>query len=604
MKPLEINNYILRYIKANRTHSAIMLTGGWGTGKSYYIQNTLIPFLKENSIKCATLSLYGLNTLSEVSKNLYWEIRAQFLPDSEAFMTGKTIAKTILRGAASAFNIDISPTDEDLKNMYRSVNLSEKLIILEDLERCKIPIFDILGYVNSLVEQDNVKVLLVSNEDEFIKRIPVKKDNIVYKSYTEEYTTETTKYLATKEKTVSDTIKWLGNPLDAIPSIIKSFNNEFLSIFAMNDSLEILLTLSNPLTGDTFHSGKLNLRTFIFARQKTCDIFSILSNEAPNHIPDIDFKNLQCIFFSIIIFSYRIKNGIIPPWNGTKYLSSFLSSYRFLLYSFCYEYIKNHHFNFENVSPALLAHHEFCVFDERSRTYDPDISIIESYAVHSELDVFNALNNLNNRLSAKEAVPFYYYGKLPFFLIQLHALLDYDYQEIKEKMIRNCAGLSTKLDQNVMFLTHNEFDDPQKGVQYNEFKNALIKSINSNICCELNFDYTPSNLSSFLDQVDSSRTSIQNSHVFISQYDNQKLLNMLTNCSSEQIYEFRTILHDIYHHAKRGDYSHDDLKALEDLLSQINSCMEKELFSTDRIIHLQLHSLCDDLKTFISQLST
>ena len=89
MKPLEINNYILRYIKVNRTHSAIMLTGGWGTGKSYYIQKTLIPFLKENSIKCVTLSLYGLNTLSEVSKNLYWEIRAQFLPNSEAFMTGK-----------------------------------------------------------------------------------------------------------------------------------------------------------------------------------------------------------------------------------------------------------------------------------------------------------------------------------------------------------------------------------------------------------------------------------------------------------------------------------------------------------------------------------
>ena len=63
-----LNEHILRYVRTDKTHSAIMLTGGWGTGKSFYIQNTLIPFLKANSIKCATLSLYGLNTLTEVSK--------------------------------------------------------------------------------------------------------------------------------------------------------------------------------------------------------------------------------------------------------------------------------------------------------------------------------------------------------------------------------------------------------------------------------------------------------------------------------------------------------------------------------------------------------
>ena len=37
-----IENYLTNY----KTKSAIMLTGGWGTGKSFYIQNVLKPYLE------------------------------------------------------------------------------------------------------------------------------------------------------------------------------------------------------------------------------------------------------------------------------------------------------------------------------------------------------------------------------------------------------------------------------------------------------------------------------------------------------------------------------------------------------------------------------
>lgn len=604
MKPLEINNYILRYIKVNRTHSAIMLTGGWGTGKSYYIQNTLIPFLKENSIKCVTLSLYGLNTLSEVSKNLYWEIRAQFLPNSEAFMTGKTIAKTILRGAASALNIDIFPTDEDLKKLYDSVNLSEKLIVLEDIERCQIPIFDILGYVNSLVDQDNVKILLVSNEDEFIKRNSIKTNDDSYSTLNSEYTTSTNKYLSIKEKTISDTIQWTGNSQDSIPAIIKSFDNEFLSIFATKDLLQELLQFLNHLTGTNHYSSTLNLRTFIFACQKTLDVISFLSDSTSQHVPEVEFKYLKSIFFSITAFSYQIKNGVIPSWDGTKYLSFSLSSYDYPLYRFCYDYIKEHLFDIKTVAPALEAHDSFCIFDERSRTPDSDISILEDFFLYPESVVLNALSNLNNRLSTKNAVPFFYYGKLPSFLIQLHTILEYNYQEIKEKMIRNCAGISGKIDVDLLFLTHNEFKNPDEVKQYNEFKSELIESINSNHLIAPKFDYNPDNLSLFLNKIVSSAALIQENHAFISQYDVQKLVNMLINCSAEHIFTFRSILFSVYRYATPDLYIQADLETLNSLLDQINFALNSEAFSSDKIIKFQISLLCNNIKTLISQLSS
>lgn len=49
----ELNQFILHYLTKDKTHSAIMLTGSWGTGKSYYIQNVLVPFLKETTKKNA-----------------------------------------------------------------------------------------------------------------------------------------------------------------------------------------------------------------------------------------------------------------------------------------------------------------------------------------------------------------------------------------------------------------------------------------------------------------------------------------------------------------------------------------------------------------------
>ena len=63
-----------------------------------------------------------------------------------------------------------------MQKLYKSIDLSGKLIIIEDLERSGIDILEILGYVNNLVEQDGVKVLLVAKEDELIQYEPISEE--------------------------------------------------------------------------------------------------------------------------------------------------------------------------------------------------------------------------------------------------------------------------------------------------------------------------------------------------------------------------------------------------------------------------------------------
>ena len=75
----ELNNYILHYLKKDKTHTAIMLTGEWGSGKTYYVENDLIPFLKQNKATAIAVSLYGLNDITMSSKNIYMELRMSTL---------------------------------------------------------------------------------------------------------------------------------------------------------------------------------------------------------------------------------------------------------------------------------------------------------------------------------------------------------------------------------------------------------------------------------------------------------------------------------------------------------------------------------------------
>ena len=90
-----LNNYILHYLLKDKTGTAIMLTGEWGSGKTYYIENKLVPFLKEHNATSVVVSLYGLDDISMISKSIYMELRMHTLggKHSETVTTGSDCKK-------------------------------------------------------------------------------------------------------------------------------------------------------------------------------------------------------------------------------------------------------------------------------------------------------------------------------------------------------------------------------------------------------------------------------------------------------------------------------------------------------------------------------
>ena len=571
----DLNQYILHYLTEDKTKSAIMLTAPWGSGKSFYIQNELKPFLEKEengSHKCLVVSLYGLKELSEISKVLYLESRAKFLNNnSEKMEAGKLATKTILKGVTSFLGIDLSHSDEDMQKLFESIDLSGKLIILEDLERSGIDILEVLGYVNNLVEQDGVKVLLVANEEAIKQYKPLTtttedQQNVVELMYKatdnndREFTETAKKYLEIKEKTISDTIQFEEDYSMAISDIIHLFDDEILNRFANDSNIKDILNVMKSC--ETF-----NLRSFIFACQKLSDIFKKLDKK---YLSDDNF--VKAIFFGTLFFVLRQRNGKDEKWGQEKYFSVELGNEKAPLFKFCYDYITRQIERLDEVEDAYQSYLELMLYDSNRSNGDSDINTLQTYYIQTESNVLNALQSIEKRLENPEDISFYQYGTIAVYSILIKSLLGYDIDKIKKHLIENLKGKDNKLQLEQIFTTimGDECTAEQKE-EYESLRKEMAKSLK--ICGETipEFDYLPEQSNLFCDSIikNESRFYIQKS--FAAQFDMKRLSEMFKGCTAKQKQNIRGAFVGMYQVGNIRDFLMNDKESIELLLDYIKS---------------------------------
>lgn len=119
-----LTNALSTYLSRRNTPYAVMINGGWGVGKTYYLLNTLTTNLSEHQFHY--LSLYGLKSVKEIEERIGDQIKSQ---------SAEQPAKT-------------------------------QVVCLDDLERWHGNIDHCFSYVNHLVEHLNCKCILIGNLDE------------------------------------------------------------------------------------------------------------------------------------------------------------------------------------------------------------------------------------------------------------------------------------------------------------------------------------------------------------------------------------------------------------------------------------------------------
>ena len=561
-----------------------MLTGEWGSGKSYYVQNELIPFLegkKKNSedaetvgvnekefkeFQCILISLYGLSTIQEISRSIYIEARTssimnQALLDKardaipervqkagkEIWTLGKGICKTLFKNI-SGLELNVEPQDFD--SLIETVNMAGKLIILEDIERTKIDILDLLGYVNSLVEQDGVKVLLVANEEKFIR---------IDKDAADEKKEWVQRYLQSKEKTISDTLHFEADTTETIKSILSLFDPELSQYKDQNCINEIKKIFVELRTQ--------NYRSFIFACQKTVDIFE--------KIQFTDKEFFDCIFYSIIAYCVRLKKGEKNYWPDKRKESSFeLGTKKYPLFFFCYKYIVFHIFDTREAELSKEIFKDLQLFDSSKSVNDPDLRIICDYYNYKDDEVKEAIKSISEKLKKKDVISFSEYGALALNLIQITQINDIgfsieDYSKMEATMVENLCGKGEQISPDVL---SRVAVDPNTscGKIYRASMSKMIDSLlQKDHVSVFGFSYTLDTVKPFHDVIIKDPLSVLKAGGFMSKMNIERLIEVLKKCSSIEINLMKDVFEAVYLRYGIPKEDMDNLKLFRDKLNEL-----------------------------------
>jgi hypothetical protein len=217
---------------------AVLLNGAWGIGKTFFIKEFMKQFEDKNppncwdfietffpkrlqkqsiekNIKYAYVSLYGLSSHDEIDYSIALAILKNL--KSSFFKYFFQFFSFFIKGILKYFRID-----GIFRAKYFIDTHKPELIIFDDIERCNIPINNVLGYINKFVEHDDLKVILIANEAE----ITLKDES----------------YKRIREKLIGKTFELQSSLEQAFEIFINNIQDEKLKAFLKSKS-EIIITI-------------------------------------------------------------------------------------------------------------------------------------------------------------------------------------------------------------------------------------------------------------------------------------------------------------------------------------------------------------------------
>ena len=209
---------IKNYIEEQGQNGALLVTGKWGSGKTYLMRQIERELNQGPQYLMAVVSLFGIedtNTLTKKVKETV--VYAQTFNKAEKsgkghIAKGVNVAKQLSEKAAAFGELfDFGKIKKIAKsaNMLLSINVYDFLpiekevycivageeqpvkkklvLVFDDFERCKIGVIDLLGIINTYVEGKGIKTVIIASEDNI-------EDEENYKTFKEKVVERTVKF--------------------------------------------------------------------------------------------------------------------------------------------------------------------------------------------------------------------------------------------------------------------------------------------------------------------------------------------------------------------------------------------------------------------------
>ena len=297
-----------------KTTGALMITGHWGCGKTYFIKNEVIPYTqKVLGKKLIMVSLFGINDLSEIPERVLYAYLDAYGKDKTGFNLGR-VADVIAKMADSIPKlkeyVDIDKLLGRGQGIYKLIP-NDVIICLDDLERVvdSIDINNVLGVINELVENLEYKVIVIANEG-FIKN-----NELIF-----------------KEKVVEKTLVFIPNIINIYQGIVLSYNDEQFTSYMLETAVK-LIDSKNALyiKSESYRKHVSNIRILKFAIEHFYCVFSYYEKHT-----DITSKNIisklnnYWTFILAISIEYKLNNiSYEDDKTLSKYVHNALAKFDF-----------------------------------------------------------------------------------------------------------------------------------------------------------------------------------------------------------------------------------------------------------------------------------
>ncbi len=313
-----LDDVVKMYLEID-TNYALMITGSWGSGKTYYFKNTLTKQIEDISIqgselkyKPVLISLFGLKSIEDIQTEIVLSISPYL--KNKSLQIGTNLIGNVLK-VISKLPIINNFVDKEalgsLKTTLTEAVSSKKIkkgnlvLCFDDLERIspKLQIEEVIGFINSLTEIENSKVIIITNEDKIDKTV----------------------YSSIKEKVVGNTIEFLPNQEESLKSIINTkFRNDYQQ-FLLDKTAFIL---------EIFKNKEFNLRTLSFSISYFEEVYKqandLLKSEALQTQKESILLDLLKFTICITIeykngeVTYKNRKNLLKPYSEIPTLAEFL----------------------------------------------------------------------------------------------------------------------------------------------------------------------------------------------------------------------------------------------------------------------------------------
>lgn len=272
------------YIHRDNTDYAILVTGDWGSGKSYYLCNTIADEYNRNDgdedvfYTVLTASAAGLSSSDQFLSLLFEKIKSNRVlsvlsRSSSFFSTQKDANISLVASIISSFT-----------NMFQSRRIRKELektkkkiiLIIDDIERYKGELDELFAAVQNTFIEKHTHVIYVAYEDDLL-------ENEYYRKYKEKYIRYTLHFDILDEDMIRHVAEGADNDRGAFSLLLKEQDNASLIVLWMKKT------------------DIINLRTFIIA--VNC------YNHFASVCPILDNNQSLYLFFSALTHAAFVKSG-------------------------------------------------------------------------------------------------------------------------------------------------------------------------------------------------------------------------------------------------------------------------------------------------------